>query len=136
MDFFESLNSFVLENAQIRQVVGDRFYPLILPQNTALPAVIYMPVSANYGAALRVSSGFVRQRVQFSAYDKTYGKARKISRIIKNVFQDYRGDMNGIAVQAVHILSDVIIFGNTQKQFDTEEYVSALEFEFNYTEEK
>jgi len=133
-DFFECLVEYLLSINDLQEVIGNKLYPNILPQESSLPAIVYTPISASYDESLQGSTGFVRQVVQFSIHDTTFGKARQASRIVKAILQDFRGDMCGLFVQATHILSDLSIDRNSKKSFDVDEYTSVLEFSFEYTE--
>ena len=42
--------------------------------------------------------------------------------------------MNGLLIQAVFVKSDYEYNGNTALKFDTEEYMSSIEFEFYFNE--
>ena len=42
--------------------------------------------------------------------------------------------MNGLCIQAVFVKSDYEYNGNTALKFDTEEYMSSIEFEFYFNE--
>ncbi|MCM1296238.1 MAG: DUF3168 domain-containing protein [Muribaculaceae bacterium] len=118
-----------------RQVCG-RIYPIVLPEDAPLPAIVYSPVLANYDSALQGDTGFVRQTIQFVCHDTTYKKARELFRKVKCVFQDYHGDMCGLNIEAVFIKSDYEYNGNTALKFDMSEYMSSIEFEFHYNEER
>lgn len=72
--------------------------------------------------------------MQFVSHDTTYKKTRELSRLIKKALQDYQGDMNGLLIQAVFVKSDYEYNGNTALKFDTEEYMSSIEFEFYFNE--
>ena len=89
---------------------------------------------ANYDSALQGDTGYVRQTVQFVSHDTTYKKTRELSRLIKKALQDYKGDMCGLNIQAVFIKSDYEYNGNTALKFDTEEYMSSIEFEIHFNE--
>ena len=53
MDILESLYKYLSSNDKIRQIVTDKIYPLLLPQDCTLPAIVYAPVVANYDSALQ-----------------------------------------------------------------------------------
>ena len=53
---------------------------------------------------------------------------------MKKALQDYKGDMNGLDIQAVFIKSDNELNGNTSLKFETEEYMSSIEFEIHFNE--
>lgn len=123
-------------DANISRYVCGRIYPIVLPEDAPLPAIVYTPVLANYDSALQGDTGYVRQTIQFVCHDTTYKKSRELSRKVKRVFQDYHGDMCGLFIQAVFIKSDYEYNGNTALKFDTDEYMSSIEFEFHFNEEQ
>lgn len=133
-DICQALYEYLSADADIQNRVKGRIYPIVLPQDAPLPAIVYSPVLANYDSALKGDTGFVRQTIQFVSHDKTYKKTRELSRLIKKALQDYQGDMNGLFIQAVFVKSDYEYNGNTALKFDTEEYMSSLEFEFYFNE--
>ncbi len=133
-DICQALYEYLSADAEIKNRVRGRIYPIVLPQNAPLPAIVYSPVLANYDSALQGDTGFVRQTVQFVSHDTTYKKTRELSRLIKKALQDYQGDMNGLLIQAVFVKSDYEYNGNTALKFDTEEYMSSIEFEFYFNE--
>lgn len=133
-DICQALYEYLSADADIKKRINGRIYPIVLPQNALLPAIVYSPVLANYDSALQGDTGFVRQTVQFVSHDKTYKKSRELSRLIKKALQDYEGDMNGLCIQAVFVKSDYEYNGNTALKFDTEEYMSSIEFEFYFNE--
>jgi hypothetical protein len=134
-DFFVCLAEHLLNSTALQSAVGSRVYPHLLPQSPILPSIVYIPISTSYGNALQRQTGFVRQRVQFSVHNTTFGKARETGRILKAVLQDFKGDMCGTVIQATHILSDLTTGGNTMTNYKTEEYMNILEFQFEYMEE-
>ena len=133
-DICQAVYERLCSEANISRYVCDRIYPIVLPEDAPLPAIVYTPVLANYDSALQGDTGFVRQTIQFVCHDTTYKKSRELSRKVKRVFQDYHGDMCGLTIQAVFIKSDYEYNGNTALKFDTNEYMASIEFEFHYNE--
>lgn len=133
-DICQAVYEKLCSDLNISRYVCGRIYPIVLPEDAPLPAIVYTPVLANYDSALQGDTGFVRQTMQFVCHDTTYKKARELSRKVKCVFQDYSGDMCGLNIQAVFIKSDYEYNGNTALKFDTNEYMSSIEFEFHFNE--
>ena len=129
-DFLQSINEYLNSNAELKKIVGDNIYPMFIPQYDKLPALVYYPVSASYDSALQKDTGFERIIVQFDCHEKTFKKARKLSRLLKEMFQDYHGDMFGTKVQATFIKSDFIVNDASSNKFDTTDSVHVIEFEF------
>lgn len=136
IDICQALYKYLSSKIDIKNLVGNRIYPTMLPQNCVYPAIVYTPVIANYDSALQGDTGFVRQTIQVVSHDKTFKKARELSRIVKSFIQDMHGDMGGLFIEAVFIKSDYELSGNTAVKFNTEEYMTSLEFEFYFKEKQ
>ena len=133
-DICQAVYEKLCSDLNISRYVCGRIYPIVLPEDAPLPAIVYTPVLANYDSALQGDTGFVRQTMQFVCHDTRYKKARELSRKVKCVFQDYSGDMCGLNIEAVFIKSDYEYNGNTALKFDMNEYMSSIEFEFHFNE--
>jgi hypothetical protein len=133
-DISQAVFEYLKTRDEIVGRVGDRIYPIVLPQNAELPAIVYSPVLAHYDSALQGDTGFVRQTMQFVCHDTTYKKSRELSRMVKKAFQDYHGDMCGLWIEAVFIKTDYEYNGNTALKYDTEEYMSSIEFDIQFNE--
>ena len=133
-DICQAVYEQLCSQTAINELVKKRIYPSILPEDAPLPSIVYSPILANYDSALQGDTGFVRQTIQFVCHASTFKKARELSRLVKKTFQDYTGDMQGLDIQAVFIKSDYEYNGNTSLKFDTEEFMSSIEFEFHFNE--
>jgi len=133
-DISQAVYEYLRTRTDIVERVEDRIYPIVLPENASLPAIVYSPVLANYDSALQGDTGYVRQTMQFVCHDRTYKKSRELSRMVKKAFQDYHGDMCGLWIEAVFIKTDYEYNGNTALKFDTEEYMSSIEFDIQFNE--
>lgn len=135
-DICQAVYEQLCSETAINELVKKRIYPSILPEDAPLPSIVYSPILANYDSALQGDTGFVRQTIQFVCHASTFKKARELSRLVKKTFQDYTGDMQGLEIQAVFIKSDYEYNGNTSLKFDTEEFMSSIEFEFHFNEKQ
>ena len=133
-DICQAIYAYLSKNEQIRERVGNKIFPIMLPEDAPLPAIVYSPEIANYESALQGETGYVRQAEQCVCHDRTLKKARELSRLVKHAFQDFHGNMCGLEIQAVFIKTDYEYNGNTALKFNTEEYLSSIEFEFYYNE--
>ena len=136
MDLLEAIYSYLVKNKSVKSKVGDKIYPVLLPQDCVLPAIVYAPVVANYSSAHQGDTGYVKQTVQITCHATTFKEARQLSRLIKKLLQDYRGNMSGLFIEAVFIKTDFDIDGNSSLKFDMDEYMSSIEFEIHFNENK
>ena len=117
MDICQAIYAYLNENEQIRECVGNKIFPIMLPEDAPLPAIVYSPVLANYDSALQGDTGFVRQTIQFVCHDRTFKKARELSRLVKRAFQDFHGNMCGLEIQAVFGCLNIIFFRHGDYRF-------------------
>ena len=134
VDFFECMQKYMISNKELAREIKDRVYPQMLPQSSKFPSIVYTPISVTYDKNLGNESGFVRRIVQFTVHNITFGKARNTSRILRQMFKDFSGDMYGLQVQAVHFINEMSGSNGTQTQFNADKYTNILELEFQYME--
>ena len=69
-DICQAVYERMCADKSISKCVGDRIYPIMLPEDAPLPAIVYSPTLANYDSALQGDTGYVRQTMQFVCHDK------------------------------------------------------------------
>ena len=104
-------------------------YPFLLPQNCTLPAVAYFPVSVERAHSFIQDTGFVKQRMQFSCFAKSYKAATAMAKVIQEALQNFSGVLGGLAIGGVLIESE-----SADHESDTGIYSVVLEFEFQFKE--
>jgi hypothetical protein len=70
------------------QVPGQRFYPLILPNEPTLPAAVYSIVGATASPTF-TTAGLTKYRVEISSYGKTYHDAVTLRSQVKAALNGY-----------------------------------------------
>lgn len=109
--------------------INNKLYPFLLPQNCALPAVTYFPVSVDRLHSLQMDTGFAKQRLQFSCFGRTYKEAVETAHIIRTELQDFSGTMEGLNIGGVLVTAETADY-----EPDTRLYSVTLEFEFQFEE--
>lgn len=126
----EAVVAYLMTNTALKNKIADRLYPWLLPQKCQLPAVVYSFVSAERTPALQKDTGFVKQTLQFSCHAKSYAAVVALVDVLRRALQDYSGDMAGLTIGAVLIVSETSAY-----ESDTESYLAHIEFEFHFNEE-
>jgi len=116
-------------SAYLQPKLNNQLYPFLLPQNTALPAVVYHPVSVERLHSLVSDSGFVKQRLQFSCYGKSYKESVQLAESIRQELQNYTGQMSGLSIGSVLLIEEI-----TNYEAGTNVYSVSIEFEFQFEE--
>lgn len=90
-----------LKNYQpLKELIGARIYPGVIPENGTKPAVAYNEVSALGHHDIDVSF----PRFQFSCFSSRYIEAKQIRQEIENALKRFKGTMG--ATQVIQGVSD------------------------------
>ena len=139
-DVGKALRAKLLENTTLTGLIGTRFYPDVIPQGAALPAVSYYKISTQREHTLLDCTRLAHSRIQVDCYaEKANGgrdRANDIAHAIRNSgICAFRGTVDGIAIQAVEIDSgdyydnDPPTDGNQQHR-----YITSFDFMVHYLE--
>ena len=117
-------------SSYLQPKLNHALYPFLLPQKCNLPAVVYFPVSVERLHSLIKDTSFVKQRLQFTSFGKTYNATLDTANSIQKELQDFSGQMNGLAIGSVLLMEE-----SANYESDTGLYAVTLEFEFQFEEE-
>lgn len=95
------------DTTAISQIVGSRVFPVILPENAALPAIVFGRVSTN-GAPLSHdgSTGIVTSYFEITAIAKDVQIAKTLSTQIRKRFSGFTGKVDGFSIFRASVESE------------------------------
>jgi len=132
----EALKTFLLAQSGLTDLIGQRYYPLILPQECQLPAVTYEKMSGDRIHAFSADIG-ASPTIQLSAYGATYTSASAVFEQLRSALQNYlnttMGGAGGLSVKAV-ILEDEDDDYETDSKGTIEKYIKYGDFTIWYEE--
>lgn len=94
----------VTGNAGVSALIGTRFTPLLLDQNSAFPAAVYQFISGTHEESMQGSSGLAAGRLQVSAYGVTPKDSRDVAEAIRLVLHGLSGTVGTTDNVAILIL--------------------------------
>jgi hypothetical protein len=81
------------------QLMGDRLYPLNLPQNPTYPAATYQQITSQLTATGQSAPGDLENPlIQFDCYALSHKQARLLAKAIRADLSGFKGDMAGLPV--------------------------------------
>ncbi len=84
MSFESDLKTHLGAHAALTAFVGDRVHPLVLPERSALPAIVYQRVISTPENDIDGLDGeTMRIRVQITTWALTHDEARQIAEIVR-----------------------------------------------------
>ena len=127
----EALFSYLTNNSGVSALVGDRVFPVIVPQDVARPAIAYFKVSDPPGRTFG-RRFFARPRYQFNCWGTSYETARAAGDAVKAALENYAGMMggdNGVKVRMTYFEGDLDLYDDPTGQF-----VTAIEYSIEHVE--
>lgn len=86
--------------ASLPDLVDERVYPMIAPQNATYPYILYMIVADEEWHDLLGSTGCSRARVQLEVWSDSYLEARQVSNKLRLYIDGYAGYWGETKIQA------------------------------------
>lgn len=116
MSWETALRNILLADSAVMNLVGNRIYPLVLPENAALPAIAYAVVNESRAHAMLEPVPLREVTLAVQCYAKTYSQARALADAVTAALDGYRGALgDGYA-------GIVVDRGITQYHADVDEY--------------
>lgn len=92
--FEKAISNFLLaESTLTTPAIGQRAYPLKLPQKTGYPAICYTRISSARGSSQDGPASLVEARYQFNVYDATLKDAKTIAEKLRRDLDGFKGTM-------------------------------------------
>lgn len=113
----EALKTHLAANAALSAQIAARIYPLILPQNATLPALVYAKISSMPEAYTHSGNpGLIESRFQFSCIAKSYSEAKTLTVNVKKAMrplerqQTVIGGVSGVLVAGAYLENEIDIY--------------------------
>jgi len=105
----EALYALLSADATITGLVSTRIYPILAPQNAALPYVTYQVAASRHVHSLDGSSGLAFASVQINCNAASYSVAKAIAEAVRQELQGYAGTpvVDGTEITGVIWDSDI-----------------------------
>ena len=87
----------------VTAIAGDRVYFNVRPQNERRPCLILTRVSTGFFRTFKSRSGSIRGSVQIDALAPTYGVAKELTKAVRDVLDNFKGNAGGTRFRWVQI---------------------------------
>jgi hypothetical protein len=85
----------------VAALIGTRAYPLVLPQNPAVPAIRYQRISTTRGPYRALGTGraeYAKPRFQLDCYATTAAGAKALADAVRIALDGFAGTVAGISI--------------------------------------
>jgi len=132
-DIRPALRAFLLADPAIAAAVGDRVYPLKMPQGVDAPSIVYQRISGQGDYHMQGASGLNRPRIQVGAWAQSIDTAAANALLVKNRLSGYQGNMGS---GAILVYVQAVFFDSERDFFDEQANLAGTvgDYIFNYDE--
>ncbi|SEB40701.1 DUF3168 domain-containing protein [Terriglobus roseus] len=114
----EGLFQLLTSDSDVASCISTRYFPLMLPDDAALPAVTYQRVSTVTSPTLNGFTDLVQVRLQIDTWATTYADARRAAQAIQNAIEGFLGTLpDGTAVAAATLLSQMDTYESVARYY-------------------
>jgi len=103
----EAVNTRMLGFSALTSLVGTRIYPLVVPQDVAMPAVAYQKISGIPQRAHTGFSGLHQDRFQMTCEADDYATAKAVEVALRHCWDNYVGTQGGVKIEAAQVTNSV-----------------------------
>lgn len=101
----------VLENdADVSAIIGDRIFPLVIPQEKALPAITYERVDTDPNDTKSGASTLDGDLIDLDLWGKDFAVLKDLAKKIRTTLDRFSGTRQGIIVQSIQYQNQVVGF--------------------------
>lgn len=97
----EALVTRVTSGVAVAALIGTRMYPLVVPQDVALPAIAYQRISSKPIMAHGGPVGLTRARVQLTLVGRSYAEVKELADAVRARLNGLRGTVGGVMIEAI-----------------------------------
>ncbi len=97
----EDLETYLRANAGLANVVGQKVFPMIVPDDESYPALTYQVISRQNEHSLTGASGLEYPRIQFGCWARDYAVAKRVRNALVDCMDGFRGTMGSTDLVAL-----------------------------------
>lgn len=124
----------ITDEATINAFIGTRFYPLIVPQGKAMPAMTFQQISGDRDHVLAGPTGFTKNRYQFNCWAKTYPEAKRLFEAVRKFWDGFSGTVLNRFIHNVQFKNELDLFAKKPGIEKIDRYAKAIDFIISFSE--
>lgn len=124
----------LISDGNIAMLVNSRIFPILRPQDSALPALVVSRQSGDHAHKITGSAGHASPVFHLDCYAASYQAADELAEAVRHAMQGFGGDMGTVAVKSVTLLDDFDGFDAPEDGSDKPAFVIFLRYRILHSE--
>lgn len=135
-DIATGVRLYLMSNANVRNLVGDRIYTHILPQGALTPAVVLNKISTRHFHELSKLAGVASVRLQMDCYADNADDANATAEAIRESgILSFKGTTNGVDIRGARLEEGARYdIDEARDGSDDHRYITSFDLVVDYTE--
>lgn len=129
MNLEEGLYTLLSTNASITGLVSTRIYPLVIPEDSALPVIAYQRISSSRILAHDGPGGLATATVQLTIQGTSYTSTKAVAAAARALLNGYTGLMSTVHVERCALENELDSY-----EFETDAKVVRQDYSIMYKE--
>jgi hypothetical protein len=106
MNAEKAVYALLSEAAAVTALAGSKIFPVLAPQDTDAPFIVYHRIDAARVYSIAGPSGLAFARVQVDAYALTYAAAKNLAAAVRQTLNGFRGTAGDVRVGGISLQTD------------------------------
>jgi hypothetical protein len=105
---------------ETQAIVGDRVFPLVLPSEEDLPALVFQGISVSPVLGVSGQNALTKRRLQVDCYGKQYADVKTLERAVNHALVNFQGalaDGDVTYVDSIYLNNAVDLFESDANQY-------------------
>ena len=98
-----ALYSMITGDAGIAALIGDRFYPDVIPQDAPLPACAYQTITTARDYSHDGQTSLAEPRIQITISALSRASAEAVAEALRTLLSGYRGEIDGTTIGSIFL---------------------------------
>lgn len=133
MSLETAVTAHLLAQPGLTALIGNRLYPMVIPQTATLPAVTYQRISSVRHSAMVADTGVATVRLSFNCWAAAYPQAKAVAKELRAALQRC-ADTIGSGANTVSGVASFVVAEYDDYEPDTGRYRVMLDFEISHQE--
>ena len=133
---YKGIYSLLSTNSDVTDIVGEKIFPVEVPEDIALPYIAYLLPDEEHLESLRGSSGSATVDCHVECYSADFVECRNLKEAVRMSMQGFIGTAAGIQIKATLMPKSPMGYIPPSDASEHVTYICVCQFRITYVEEK
>lgn len=124
----DALRTILLADAPVLAVVSTKIWPMIAPQGSAMPYIVYSRIGTDHIEVLAGSAGLARATFQIDCWSDSFDTVRDLANKVRIALQGVQGTHASVVIDGINMTSEVDDYEEPENKNEPGTYGVKMDF--------